>query len=64
MKECRAWGEAARIAGTSSSSRPSMTSLIGTNSDPDIEVYRTELRITSGILRDLNDTAFRNIGCN
>ena len=32
--------------------------------DKDIDVYRTELRITSGILRDLNDTAFRNIGCN
>ena len=32
--------------------------------DKDIDVYRTELRITSGILRDLNDTAFRNVGCN
>ena len=27
--------------------------------DKDIDVYRTELRITSGILRDLNDTASR-----
>ena len=29
--------------------------------DKDIDIYRTELEITSGILRDLNDTAFRNI---
>ena len=29
--------------------------------DKDIDVYRTELEITSGILRDLNDIAFRNI---
>ena len=29
--------------------------------DKDIDVYRTELYITSRILRDLNDTAFRNI---
>ncbi len=31
------------------------------SSDKDIAVYRTELQITSRILRDLNDTAFRNI---
>ena len=31
------------------------------SSDKDIDVYRTELEVTSGILRDLNDTAFRNI---
>ena len=29
--------------------------------DKDIDVYRTELDVTSRILRDLNDTAFRNI---
>ncbi len=29
--------------------------------DKNIDVYRTELQITSRILRDLNDTAFRNI---
>ena len=29
--------------------------------DKNIDVYRTELRITSRILRDLNDLAFRNI---
>ena len=29
--------------------------------DKNIHVYRTELRVTSRILRDLNDTAFRNI---
>ena len=29
--------------------------------DKDIHVYRTELHVTSRILRDLNDTAFRNI---
>ena len=29
--------------------------------DKHIDVYRTELQVTSRILRDLNDTAFRNI---
>ena len=29
--------------------------------DKDIDVYRTELRVTSRILRDLDDHAFRNI---
>ncbi len=29
--------------------------------DKNIDVYRTELQITSRILRDLNDTAFQNI---
>ena len=29
--------------------------------DKDIDVYRTELRVTSRILRDLDDNAFRNI---
>ena len=29
--------------------------------DKDIHVYRTELHVTSRILRDLNDSAFRNI---
>ena len=29
--------------------------------DKDIDVYRTELRVTSRILRDLGDNAFRNI---
>ena len=29
--------------------------------DKDIHVYRTELHVTSRILSDLNDTAFRNI---
>ena len=29
--------------------------------DKDIDVYRTELDVTSRILRDLDDTAFRNI---
>ena len=29
--------------------------------DKDIDVYRTELSVTSQILRDLHDTAFRNI---
>lgn len=31
------------------------------SSDKDIEVYRTELQVTSRIFRDLNDQAFRNI---
>ena len=29
--------------------------------DKDLDVYRTELQVTSRILRDLDDTAFRNI---
>ncbi len=29
--------------------------------DKNLDVYRTELRVTSRILRDLNDSAFRNI---
>ncbi len=29
--------------------------------DKDIDVYRTELQVTSRILRELNDAAFRNI---
>ena len=29
--------------------------------DKDIDIYRTELHVTSQILRDLHDTAFRNI---